>query len=44
MAILSTKPRIGLIVLVLAVVLIAAGYYFGMRWVAQEERLEADLG
>lgn len=43
MAILSTKPRIGLTVLVLVVVLVTVGYYFGMHWVAQEERLEADL-
>ena len=43
MYILSAKPRVGLIVLVVVVVLITTGYYFGMRWTVQENQLEADL-
>ena len=43
MAILSTKRRIRLIVLVLVALLITAGFYFGMRWTARENQLEADL-
>lgn len=43
MAILSTKPRIRLIALVLVVMFITAGFYFGMRWASQENQLETDL-
>ncbi len=43
MDILSTKPRMRLIVSVLVVMLITAGFYFGTRWTTQEDQLEADL-
>lgn len=43
MDILSTKPRMRLIVSVLVLMLITAGFYFGTRSTTQEDQLEADL-